>query len=160
MKVDARLGKDAETQFRVLQSNQDTSLIEARPLTGRTHQIRVHLADSGHPVLGDALYGPMFDNPQPATARPLRWLCAPFRWLTTTRFRSAAFASPRGRRSFANGLVLNVRCSSRREEALLNGNYKARKEVKASSPRLLQFAHIPAEFILLREPHGPPNFRP
>jgi 23S rRNA-/tRNA-specific pseudouridylate synthase len=33
-------------------------LIEARPTTGRTHQIRVHLAAAGHPVLGDPLYGP------------------------------------------------------------------------------------------------------
>lgn len=34
-----------------------SSLIQARPLTGRTHQIRVHLAEAGHPVLGDELYG-------------------------------------------------------------------------------------------------------
>src|SRR5438105_11420752 len=68
-------------------------------------------------VLGDALYGPMFDNPQPATARPLRWLYAPFHWLTTIRFRSAAFASPRGRRSFANALVSSSQSSSRGNEA-------------------------------------------
>jgi len=67
MKVDARRGKDSETQFRVLQTNHDKALIEARPLTGRTHQIRVHLAESGHPVLGDALYGPLSGNPQPVT---------------------------------------------------------------------------------------------
>jgi 23S rRNA pseudouridine1911/1915/1917 synthase len=57
MKVDARHGKGAETQFRVLQALQKTALIEARPLTGRTHQIRVHLAESGHPIVGDELYG-------------------------------------------------------------------------------------------------------
>ena len=57
MKVDARHGKEAETHFRVLQNREVTSLIEARPLTGRTHQIRVHLAKSGCPVLGDELYG-------------------------------------------------------------------------------------------------------
>ncbi|HEX4122518.1 MAG TPA: RluA family pseudouridine synthase [Verrucomicrobiae bacterium] len=57
MTVDARLGKDAETAFRVLLQGQDTTLIEATPLTGRTHQIRVHLAAEGHPVLGDTLYG-------------------------------------------------------------------------------------------------------
>jgi RluA family pseudouridine synthase len=57
MTVDARLGKDAETAFRVLQQGQGNALIEATPLTGRTHQIRVHLAAGGHPVLGDTLYG-------------------------------------------------------------------------------------------------------
>jgi RluA family pseudouridine synthase len=56
MRVDPRHGKDAETHFRVLQARQ-TALVEARPLTGRTHQIRVHLAASGHPVIGDDLYG-------------------------------------------------------------------------------------------------------
>ena len=67
MKVDSRRGKEAITQFRVLHTHRNTSLIEARPLTGRTHQIRVHLAESSHPVLGDALYGTPSDNPQPAT---------------------------------------------------------------------------------------------
>ena len=49
--------KDAETHFRVLRSLADTALVEARPMTGRTHQIRVHLAAAGHPIAGDALYG-------------------------------------------------------------------------------------------------------
>jgi 23S rRNA pseudouridine1911/1915/1917 synthase len=59
MRVDPRAGKEAETQFRLLQSTSDHSLIEATPLTGRTHQIRVHLRESGHPVVGDLLYGPV-----------------------------------------------------------------------------------------------------
>jgi 23S rRNA pseudouridine1911/1915/1917 synthase len=50
--------KEAETHFRVLNTSADRALIEARPVTGRTHQIRVHLAAAGHPVLGDSLYGP------------------------------------------------------------------------------------------------------
>jgi len=62
MKVDAREGKEAETHFRVMASRRgrragEISLVEARPVTGRTHQIRVHLAESGHPVIRDPLYG-------------------------------------------------------------------------------------------------------
>jgi RluA family pseudouridine synthase len=57
MQVDRREGKEAETQFKVLQAGARTSLLEARPVTGRTHQIRVHLLASGHPVVGDELYG-------------------------------------------------------------------------------------------------------
>jgi 23S rRNA pseudouridine1911/1915/1917 synthase len=56
MKVDSR-GKSAETHFRVLEAKGRTALVEARPYTGRTHQIRVHLAASQCPVLGDDLYG-------------------------------------------------------------------------------------------------------
>jgi RluA family pseudouridine synthase len=55
--VDSRGGKEAETHFRVLQTSGTTALVEARPHTGRTHQIRVHLAESGCPVAGDELYG-------------------------------------------------------------------------------------------------------
>jgi 23S rRNA pseudouridine1911/1915/1917 synthase len=57
MVVDARNGKEAETQFRVLKTAAGQTVVEARPLTGRTHQIRVHLAQAGCPVVGDALYG-------------------------------------------------------------------------------------------------------
>jgi 23S rRNA pseudouridine955/2504/2580 synthase len=50
-------GQDAETVFRLLERREDASLLEAELLTGRTHQIRVHLAHLKHPVLGDDRYG-------------------------------------------------------------------------------------------------------
>jgi RluA family pseudouridine synthase len=56
MRVDAA-GKAAETDFRLIASRNGRSLIEARPYTGRTHQIRVHLLESGCPIVGDELYG-------------------------------------------------------------------------------------------------------
>jgi 23S rRNA-/tRNA-specific pseudouridylate synthase len=56
MRVD-RQGKEAETAFRIVASTRDLHLIEARPTTGRQHQIRIHLAESGCPILGDKIYG-------------------------------------------------------------------------------------------------------
>ena len=51
-------GQPAETRFRVLKSSgPGATLIEAEPITGRTHQIRVHAAARGFPILGDTLYG-------------------------------------------------------------------------------------------------------
>ena len=47
-----------ETEFEVLRAFSGCVLLEARPLTGRTHQIRVHLRQLGHAVLGDIVYGP------------------------------------------------------------------------------------------------------
>lgn len=56
-RVDSREGKPAETIFRVLAVRGSRALVEARPLTGRTHQIRLHLKAAGCPVVGDDLYG-------------------------------------------------------------------------------------------------------
>jgi 23S rRNA pseudouridine1911/1915/1917 synthase len=52
-----RGGKDAITRYRLLEPLGSASLIEVEILTGRSHQIRVHLAEIGHPLLGDTRYG-------------------------------------------------------------------------------------------------------
>lgn len=57
MQVSSREGKPAETLFRVIETRDRLSLLEAFPVTGRTHQIRVHAQAAGLPVVGDTLYG-------------------------------------------------------------------------------------------------------
>ncbi len=50
-------GKAAVTTYRVLRAGNNHSLLELQPATGRTHQLRVHLRQLGHPIVGDTLYG-------------------------------------------------------------------------------------------------------
>lgn len=57
MCVNTKNGKDAVTHFTVLERFPETTLVECRLETGRTHQIRVHLSYIGHPVTGDPVYG-------------------------------------------------------------------------------------------------------
>ncbi len=58
--VDHEHGKPSLTRWRVKERPGEAprTLLELEPLTGRTHQLRVHLAAIGHPIVGDALYGP------------------------------------------------------------------------------------------------------
>ena len=63
-------GRRAVTHWRVLEELRGATYIEARLETGRTHQIRVHMASLGHPVLGDPVYGPK-RSPYPVTGGQL-----------------------------------------------------------------------------------------
>lgn len=58
-------GKPARSRWRALQSSSTATLVELEPVTGRTHQLRVHMQSIDHPMLGDALYAPA----------PVRALC-------------------------------------------------------------------------------------
>jgi 23S rRNA pseudouridine1911/1915/1917 synthase len=58
MRIDPREGKQAETHFRVMQTKGSRTLLECHPVTGRTHQIRLHALASDHAIVGDELYGP------------------------------------------------------------------------------------------------------
>ncbi len=53
---DAENGEKAQTQFKVLKSGAEYSRVLLKPLTGRTHQLRVHMALIGHPIVGDKIY--------------------------------------------------------------------------------------------------------
>lgn len=55
--IDTEHGKPSLTRYRLLQQESDRSRVELEPFTGRSHQLRLHLASLGHPILGDALYG-------------------------------------------------------------------------------------------------------
>jgi tRNA pseudouridine32 synthase/23S rRNA pseudouridine746 synthase len=95
-KVDPLAGKPSLTRYQVLSHDPTTqrSRLLLVPLTGRTHQLRVHLLAIGHPIIGDALYGraeltatntrlmlhaEVLAFAHPASAQPLRFLCpAPF----------------------------------------------------------------------------------
>ena len=97
-KVDAASGRPSLTRWRVaretLRAWEGGTRLELQPVTGRSHQLRVHLAAIGHPVLGDALYAPgpiagaaprlllhaqSLALAHPADGRPLVWRCdAPF----------------------------------------------------------------------------------
>jgi len=72
--VDGEKGKSSETRFRTLWSDSGVALVEAQPVTGRTHQIRCHLGHIGFPLVGDRKYGAKGTTPAWCTRLPLHCL--------------------------------------------------------------------------------------
>jgi len=56
--IDSENGRPARTKYRVVGRNGDCTRVELKPLTGRSHQLRVHMLSLGHPIVGDRFYGP------------------------------------------------------------------------------------------------------
>ncbi len=63
-KIDFERGKPSLTRYRVLARGEAGTRVELEPVTGRTHQLRVHMLALGHPIVGDALYGPECGDPR------------------------------------------------------------------------------------------------
>jgi len=84
-KIDHEIGKPSRTRYRVLATAATHTRVELEPITGRTHQLRVHMLALGHPILGDRLYGPEQD-PSPRLMLHACSLALPQRGL---RFESA-----------------------------------------------------------------------
>ena len=78
MAVDLLRGKEAETHFKVIERFKDSTLVECALKTGRTHQIRVHMAYIGYPVIGDPIYGKgnrkMYDEGQLLFAHEIHFI--------------------------------------------------------------------------------------
>lgn len=55
-KVDIESGKPSLTNWKILHAEEQSSLVELEPITGRSHQLRVHMQSLGHPILGDKFY--------------------------------------------------------------------------------------------------------
>ncbi len=55
-KIDFEHGKPSQTRYKVLSRDENSSLVELTPITGRSHQLRVHMLALEHPILGDRLY--------------------------------------------------------------------------------------------------------
>lgn len=65
-RVDFETGRPAQTRWRVVRREDGTTRVRLYPKTGRSHQLRVHMAETGHPILGDPFYasGPARDFPR------------------------------------------------------------------------------------------------
>lgn len=72
--VVTKVGKKATTLYKPLSTTRQTTLLEVKITTGRTHQIRLHLSTIGHPIIGDKLYGSKLDSPLLLHCKSLQWI--------------------------------------------------------------------------------------
>lgn len=70
--ISAPGAKEALTEYETLAVGEDCSMVRAEPITGRTHQLRVHFSDIGTPIAGDGLYGSAESSPTPLDLRLTR----------------------------------------------------------------------------------------
>jgi tRNA pseudouridine32 synthase/23S rRNA pseudouridine746 synthase len=89
--VDHEHGRPSTTRWRVLAAADDRTRLELEPVTGRSHQLRVHLQAIGHPILGDALYAP--PEVQALAARLLLHACS-LRFVHPASGEELVFESP------------------------------------------------------------------
>ncbi|SDC70179.1 tRNA pseudouridine32 synthase / 23S rRNA pseudouridine746 synthase [Acinetobacter marinus] len=63
-KIDYEIGKSAQTQYQAVQyrAEYDCTEVKLYPITGRSHQLRVHMMHLGHPIVGDKIYNPQAKN--------------------------------------------------------------------------------------------------
>ena len=87
-------GKPCCTCWRVLASEGTCSRLELEPLTGRSHQLRVHLQAMGHPILGDPLYGPAAQPCGAVAAARLHLHASGLRWLDPGSGETLVFDAP------------------------------------------------------------------
>ncbi len=92
--VDHEIGKPSQTRYRVLSRREGTTRVQLEPVTGRSHQLRVHMQAVGHPIVGDVFYAPpevvalsprlllhaeTLEVPHPVSGEPMRFhSAAPF----------------------------------------------------------------------------------
>lgn len=67
-------GQKATTFYKPLGRTSQSTLVEVQIATGRTHQIRLHMATIGHPIIGDILYGSTIESPLLLHCKSLEWI--------------------------------------------------------------------------------------